>query len=96
MRYNIKNEALLGACFLPIGLGMVALPIAGRLSDRLVVHYRGREWYAEDCSVFMNAFARSSSLRAFIGPLVWTFDTIRVWNVGFGSHPPLFIHERNR
>ncbi|KAF8802956.1 MFS general substrate transporter [Phlegmacium glaucopus] len=51
-RYNIKNEALIGACFLPAGLGnMIGSPTAGYLSDRLVVYYRkkrGGEWYAED------------------------------------------------
>jgi len=52
VRYNIENEAIIGACFLPAGLGnMIGAPIAGRLSDWLVVYYRekrGGEWYAED------------------------------------------------
>jgi len=51
-RYNIHNEALIGACFAPCGLGnMIASPIAGRLSDRLVVsrrEKRGGKWYPED------------------------------------------------
>jgi len=52
VRYNITNEALIGACFLPAGLGnIIGAPLAGRLSDRIVVHYRkkrGGEWYPED------------------------------------------------
>ncbi|KAF8803996.1 MFS general substrate transporter [Phlegmacium glaucopus] len=52
VRYNIKNEALIGACFLPAGVGnMIGAPLAGRLSDRIVVYYRkkrGGEWYPED------------------------------------------------
>jgi len=52
VRYNISNEALIGACFLPAGLGsMIGAPLSGRLSDRLVVYYRKRRggvWYPED------------------------------------------------
>ncbi|KAG2348032.1 MFS general substrate transporter [Suillus weaverae] len=36
-RYHISNEALIGACFLPSGLGnFIASPIAGRLSDIMI------------------------------------------------------------
>jgi len=51
VRYNIKNEALIGACFLPSGLGgMVGAPLSGYLSDRMVVYYRKKRgaWYPED------------------------------------------------
>ncbi|KIM49869.1 hypothetical protein M413DRAFT_117879 [Hebeloma cylindrosporum] len=52
VRYNITNEAIIGACFLPVGLGnMIGAPLAGRLSDRIVVKCRkerGGEWYPED------------------------------------------------
>ncbi|KAF8888354.1 major facilitator superfamily domain-containing protein [Infundibulicybe gibba] len=51
-RYHIVNEALIGACFLPAGLGnMIGAPLAGRISDRIVVKWRQRRggvWYPED------------------------------------------------
>ncbi|KAF7981044.1 hypothetical protein HWV62_35498 [Athelia sp. TMB] len=51
-RYNITNEAMIGACFLPAGLGnIVGAPLAGRLSDRIVTRYRARrkgQWVPED------------------------------------------------
>ncbi|KAF8877744.1 major facilitator superfamily domain-containing protein [Gymnopilus junonius] len=52
VKYGITNEMLIGACFLPCGLGnMVGSPLAGRLSDKVVIYYRkkrGGEWYPED------------------------------------------------
>ncbi|KAF8178519.1 MFS general substrate transporter [Mycena galopus ATCC 62051] len=51
-RYNITNEALIGALFLPIGLGnIIGAPVAGMLSDRIVIKWRkrrGGEWVPED------------------------------------------------
>ncbi|KIM80027.1 hypothetical protein PILCRDRAFT_73598 [Piloderma croceum F 1598] len=51
-RYNITNEAIIGACFLPAGLGnIIGAPLAGRISDRLVIQWRKRrsgEWVPED------------------------------------------------
>ncbi|KAF8638900.1 hypothetical protein AX17_001951 [Amanita inopinata Kibby_2008] len=50
-RYNITNEALIGACFLPAGIGnMIGAPLAGRISDKIVVKWRERRgvWYPED------------------------------------------------
>lgn len=69
-KYGITNEAIIGACFLPAGLGnmstsslslrphnvtkqllSVGAPLAGRLSDYIVVRYRrqrGGVWYPED------------------------------------------------
>ncbi|KAF8875624.1 MFS general substrate transporter [Infundibulicybe gibba] len=51
-RYHIVNEALIGACFLPAGLGnMIGAPLAGRISDKIVVKWRQRRggvWYPED------------------------------------------------
>ncbi|KZP06003.1 MFS general substrate transporter [Athelia psychrophila] len=47
-RYGITNEAMLGACFIPAGLGnIIGAPIAGRLSDRIVARRKG-EWVPED------------------------------------------------
>ncbi|KAF5349686.1 hypothetical protein D9756_008817 [Leucocoprinus leucothites] len=41
IRYNIRNEALLGACYLPSGLGnIVGAPVAGGLSDRVMKRWR--------------------------------------------------------
>jgi len=51
VRYNIENEALIGACFLPVGLGgMIGAPLSGHLSDRIIVYYRKKRgvWYPED------------------------------------------------
>ncbi|KAI8974223.1 MFS general substrate transporter [Trametes punicea] len=51
-QYNISNEALIGAFFLPAGLGnIIGAPLAGRLSDRVVVAWRKRRggvWVPED------------------------------------------------
>ncbi|KAL0950900.1 hypothetical protein HGRIS_007659 [Hohenbuehelia grisea] len=51
-RYNITNEALIGACFIPAGLGnMIGAPLAGYLSDVGVVKWRAKRggvWYPED------------------------------------------------
>jgi hypothetical protein len=51
-RYNITNEALIGACFIPDGVGnIIGAPLAGRLSDRMVTkwrHRRGGVWVPED------------------------------------------------
>ncbi|KAH7924081.1 MFS general substrate transporter [Leucogyrophana mollusca] len=52
VRYGITNEALIGACFLPSGLGnIIGAPIAGRLSDRIVKTLRAKrdgKWVPED------------------------------------------------
>ncbi|KAI0648497.1 MFS general substrate transporter [Trametes meyenii] len=51
-QYNITNEALIGAFFLPAGLGnIIGAPLAGRLSDSTVVAWRkrrGNTWVPED------------------------------------------------
>ncbi|KXN87031.1 putative transporter AQR1 [Leucoagaricus sp. SymC.cos] len=51
-KYNIRNDALLGACAIPGGIGeMIGAPISGRISDRIVVQYRKARrgvWYPED------------------------------------------------
>ncbi|KAL0950956.1 hypothetical protein HGRIS_007707 [Hohenbuehelia grisea] len=51
-RYNITNEALIGACFIPAGIGnMIGAPLAGYLSDVGVVKWRAKRggvWYPED------------------------------------------------
>ncbi|KAI0738042.1 MFS general substrate transporter [Daedaleopsis nitida] len=51
-QYNIDNEALIGAFFLPAGLGnIIGAPLAGRIADRTVVQWRKRRggvWVPED------------------------------------------------
>jgi MFS family permease len=51
-RYDITNEALIGACFIPNGVGnIIGAPLAGRLSDRIVTKWRRRRggvWVPED------------------------------------------------
>ncbi|PPQ83211.1 Transporter [Psilocybe cyanescens] len=51
-KYNITNEALIGACFLPCGIGnMIGAPLSGIISDKVVIYYRksrGGAWYPED------------------------------------------------
>ncbi|KAK0229259.1 MFS general substrate transporter [Armillaria nabsnona] len=40
-KYNITNEFIIGACFLPGGIGnIIGAPLAGRLSDRVVIASR--------------------------------------------------------
>ncbi|OJA12283.1 hypothetical protein AZE42_11056 [Rhizopogon vesiculosus] len=52
VRYGITNEAVIGACFLPNGLGnFLGSPVAGRMSDIVVRKWRARRkgvWYPED------------------------------------------------
>jgi MFS family permease len=52
VRYGITNEAIIGACFLPNGLGnFIGAPVAGRLSDIVVRRWRKKRkgvWYPED------------------------------------------------
>ncbi|OJA10107.1 hypothetical protein AZE42_13385, partial [Rhizopogon vesiculosus] len=52
VRYGITNEAIIGACFLPNGLGnFLGSPVAGYMSDILVRKWRARRkgvWYPED------------------------------------------------
>ncbi|KAG1749487.1 MFS general substrate transporter [Suillus lakei] len=52
VRYGITNEAIIGACFLPNGLGnFIGAPVAGRLSDIVVRRWREKRkgvWFPED------------------------------------------------
>ncbi|KZT19170.1 MFS general substrate transporter [Neolentinus lepideus HHB14362 ss-1] len=52
VRYNIKNEALIGAFFLPAGLGnVIGAPLGGSISDKVVAKWRAKrkgEWVPED------------------------------------------------
>jgi len=51
-RYNIDNAAIIGALFIPSGLGnLIGAPMAGKLSDMMVVRMRaqrGGVWVPED------------------------------------------------
>jgi hypothetical protein len=68
--------------------------IAGRLSDCLVLYYRKKKGVGNGTP--KTVYVRYYPVLAFIGPLLWAFDTIRAWNIGFGPYPPLCIHERDR
>ncbi|KAK0227603.1 MFS general substrate transporter [Armillaria fumosa] len=47
VKYNISNEFIIGACFVPGGIGnIVGAPLAGYLSDRAVISARKK--YGED------------------------------------------------
>ncbi|KAJ7509483.1 MFS general substrate transporter [Mycena galericulata] len=52
VRYGITNEALIGACFIPMGLGnILGAPLGGWISDRMVIRgraERGGVWIPED------------------------------------------------
>ncbi|KAJ6494259.1 MFS general substrate transporter [Mycena sanguinolenta] len=52
VRYGIDNEALIGACFMPMGVGnILGAPLAGWISDRTVIKWkakRGGVWVPED------------------------------------------------
>ncbi|KAF9222435.1 MFS general substrate transporter [Gyrodon lividus] len=51
-QYNITNEAIIGACFLPHSIGnFLGAPVAGRLSDLVIQQWRRKregEWVPED------------------------------------------------
>ncbi|EIN08118.1 MFS general substrate transporter [Punctularia strigosozonata HHB-11173 SS5] len=51
-RYNITNEALIGACFIPDGIGnIIGAPLSGHISDQIIKRWRkrrGGEWVPED------------------------------------------------
>ncbi|TBU29305.1 MFS general substrate transporter [Dichomitus squalens] len=52
VQYGITNEAIVGALFLPLGLGnIIGAPLAGHMADRAVVSWRKRRggvWVPED------------------------------------------------
>jgi len=52
VRYHITNEALIGACYLPAGIGsMIGVAFVGRVSDHIVIKWRRKRkgvWYPED------------------------------------------------
>ncbi|KIJ26230.1 hypothetical protein M422DRAFT_272715 [Sphaerobolus stellatus SS14] len=51
-RYGLTSPALIGACFLPSGLGStLGSPIVGRISDKIIISkckQRGGKWLPED------------------------------------------------
>ncbi|KIJ29137.1 hypothetical protein M422DRAFT_269567 [Sphaerobolus stellatus SS14] len=51
-RYGLTSPALIGACFLPSGLGKtLGSPIVGRISDKIIIskrRQRGGKWLPED------------------------------------------------
>ncbi|KAK7024745.1 MFS general substrate transporter [Favolaschia claudopus] len=65
-RYGLDNEALVGACFIPMGFGnILGAPLAGWFSDRTIIKWkakRGGVWVPEDR-------LRGAQLGAVIVPL---------------------------
>ncbi|KXN82691.1 Quinidine resistance protein 1 [Leucoagaricus sp. SymC.cos] len=50
-RYGIENEALIGLCFIPLGIGnAIGAPLSGWISDKIVIKYKKQRgyWYPED------------------------------------------------
>jgi len=51
-RYGIVNEMVIGACFLPCGIGnAIGAPLSGWISDLVIIRWRkkrGGLWYPED------------------------------------------------
>jgi len=99
VRYNIVNEAIIGACFIPTGLGnMVGAPVAGRISDRIVEKWRakrGGEWYPEDrlraifisgamLLVPMSVFLSGLITQYIDGPLGLTLNLLCLFTNGMG------------
>lgn len=50
--YGITSPALIGACFIPSGLGnVIGAPLGGKISDKIIIRwrdYRKGVWYPED------------------------------------------------
>ncbi|KAF5349687.1 hypothetical protein D9756_008816 [Leucocoprinus leucothites] len=51
-RYGITNETIIGACFLPCGIGnAIGAPLSGWISDIVIIRSKGKRgglWYPED------------------------------------------------
>ncbi|KAG1750072.1 major facilitator superfamily domain-containing protein [Suillus lakei] len=76
-RYHISNEALIGACFLPSGLGnFIASPIAGRLSDAMIEKWKTRRkgiWVPEDRLRVVLVGGLFVPLSVFLSGLITTY-----------------------
>ncbi|OAX37340.1 MFS general substrate transporter [Rhizopogon vinicolor AM-OR11-026] len=98
VRYGITNEAIIGACFLPNGVGnFIGAPVAGRLSDIVVRKWRARRkgvWHPEDrlkatwigglCIVPLSITA-SGLLTAYVGgPMGLSLNLLCLFMNGLG------------
>ncbi|KAH6919114.1 major facilitator superfamily domain-containing protein [Coprinopsis sp. MPI-PUGE-AT-0042] len=95
-RYGIENEALIGLCFMPDGLGsMIGAPIAGRLSDRIVASCKAKRgsWYPEDrlriaipgtILMSLSVFFAGVFTRYVDGPIGLTLNLVCLFVNGFG------------
>ncbi|KXN87022.1 Quinidine resistance protein 1 [Leucoagaricus sp. SymC.cos] len=100
LRYGIRNEALIGVCFLPSGIGnielLVGAPVAGRISDRITREWKLKRgfWYPEDrlraslipALVFVpGSVLCSGLLTQFVpGPIGLTLNLLCLFINGFG------------
>ncbi|KAI6119671.1 major facilitator superfamily domain-containing protein [Pisolithus croceorrhizus] len=95
IQYNIKSETLIGACFLPNGLGnILGAYISGRLSDVLIKKWRAKRngvWCPEDRlrGVYIGAlYLTPLSVSLRLGHLLGSFKPhARVYPMaGSGTH----------
>ncbi|KAJ8488170.1 hypothetical protein ONZ45_g14060 [Pleurotus djamor] len=80
-RYGITNEAVIGAIFMPAGLGnMLGAPLAGYISDQKVIQWRAKRngvWYPEDrlrATLFGAGFCVPVSLLMVGAAVQWIDD----------------------
>ncbi|KZV75775.1 MFS general substrate transporter [Peniophora sp. CONT] len=84
--FDIHNEAIIGAFFVPAGVGnIIGAPIAGRISDRVLVKAkkrRGGEWVPEDRlpSALIGAGVLVPLAMLFFG-LVTTFASAKIGSI---------------
>ncbi|XP_006458742.1 hypothetical protein AGABI2DRAFT_200589 [Agaricus bisporus var. bisporus H97] len=94
-RYGIDNEALIGLCFLPLGIGnALGAPLSGRLSDKVVIKYKEMRgyWYPEDRlrAAFFGAFLpfpilASALITKYVsGPIGLTLNLVCLFISGIG------------
>ncbi|KAI0784106.1 major facilitator superfamily domain-containing protein [Abortiporus biennis] len=90
-KYNITNETIIGACFIPAGVGnIMGAFIAGRVSDTIVIKWkkiRG-EWVPEDRTLILvplPILGFGFVTTSVDGSLGITLDLISLFLYGIGS-----------
>ncbi|KAF7332985.1 MFS general substrate transporter [Mycena venus] len=97
-RYNITNEAIIGACYFPMGLGnIVGALLAGMLSDRIVIKWRkrrGGDWIQEDR--LRVALFGGATLVPPLHSSLWLHNALRTWFSGALAESLLLLYKRPR